>query len=122
MGHCKKTARKFQSNLDRIAWRTTTTVRIWTHFRAQVALSWKPGITSPPDDLDSMIERLFEAVEACDFTDSEGDDVIGEMAESILNRNVSVLATQSLAPTAYRAVCQLNENGGIFARGHVISK
>ena len=31
-----------------------------------------------------------------------------------------MLATQSLAPTAYRAVCQLNENGGIFARGHVI--
>ena len=89
-------------------------------FGAQVALSWKLGITSPPDDLDSMIERLFEAVEACDFTDSEGDGVIGEMAESILNRNVSVLATQSLAPTAYRAVCQLNENGGIFARGHVI--
>ena len=89
-------------------------------FGAQVALSWKLGITSPPDDLDSMIERLVEAVEACDFTDSEGDDVIGEMAESILNRNVSVLATQSLAPTAYRAVCQLNENGGIFARGHVI--
>ena len=89
-------------------------------FGAQVALSWKLGITSPPDDLDSMIERLFEAVEACDFTHSEGDDVIGEMAESILNRNVSVLATQSLAPTAYRAVCQLNENGGIFARGHVI--
>lgn len=89
-------------------------------FGAQVALSWKLGITSPPDDLDSMIERLVEAVEACDFTDSEGDDVIGEMAESILNREVSVLATQSLAPTAYRAVCQLNENGGIFARGHVI--
>ena len=89
-------------------------------FGAQVALSWKLGITSPPDDLDSMIERLVEAVEACDFTDSEGDDVIGEMAEAILNRNVSVLATQSLAPTAYRAVCQLNENGGIFARGHVI--
>ena len=89
-------------------------------FGTQVALSWKLGITSPPDDLDSMIERLVEAVEACDFTDSEGDDVIGEMAESILNRNVSVLATQSLAPTAYRAVCQLNENGGIFARGHVI--
>ena len=89
-------------------------------FGAQVALSWKLGITSPPDDLDSMIERLVEAVEACDFTDSEGDDVIVEMAESILNRNVSVLATQSLAPTAYRAVCQLNENGGIFARGHVI--
>ena len=89
-------------------------------FGAQVALSWKLGITSPPDDLDSMIERLVEAVEACDFTDSEGDDVIGEMAESILNRNVSVLASQSLAPTAYRAVCQLNENGGIFARGHVI--
>ena len=89
-------------------------------FGAQVALSWKLGITSPPDDLDSMIERLVEAVEACDFTDSEGDDVIGEMAESILNRNVSVLATQYLAPTAYRAVCQLNENGGIFARGHVI--
>ena len=89
-------------------------------FGAQVALSWKLGITSPPDDLDSMIGRLVEAVEACDFTDSEGDDVIGEMAESILNRNVSVLATQSLAPTAYRAVCQLNENGGIFARGHVI--
>ena len=89
-------------------------------FGAQVALSWKLGITSPPDDLDSMIERLVEAVEACDITDSEGDDVIGEMAESILNRNVSVLATQSLAPTAYRAVCQLNENGGIFARGHVI--
>lgn len=89
-------------------------------FGAQVALSWKLGITSPPDDLDSMIERLVEAVEACDFTDSEGDDVIGEMAESILNREISVLATQSLAPTAYRAVCQLNENGGIFARGHVI--
>ncbi|GIS44696.1 MAG: hypothetical protein Ct9H90mP16_17660 [Candidatus Poseidoniales archaeon] len=76
-------------------------------FGAQVALSWKLGITSSPDDLDSMIERLVEAVEACDFTDSEGDDVIGEMAESILNRNVSVLASQSLAPTAYRAVLSI---------------
>ena len=89
-------------------------------FGAQVAISWKLGITSPPDDLDSIIERLSEAVEACDFTDSEGENVISEIAESILNREVSVLSTQSLAPTAYRAVCQLNENGGIFARGHVI--
>jgi glucose/mannose-6-phosphate isomerase len=89
-------------------------------FGAQVALSWKLGITSPPDDLDSMIGRLSEAVEACDFTASEGDDVIAEIADSILTREVSVLSTQSLAPTAYRAVCQLNENSGIFARGHVI--
>ena len=89
-------------------------------FGAQVALSWRLGITSPPDDLDSIIKRLEEAVGACDFVDTEGDDVIGEMADSIRNREVSVLATQSLAPTAYRAVCQLNENGGVFARGHVI--
>ncbi len=89
-------------------------------FGSQVALSWKLGITSPPQDLDLMINRLFEAVGACDFTDDEGDDVVGEIAESILNREISVLATQSLAPTAYRAVCQLNENSGVFARGQTI--
>ena len=89
-------------------------------FGAQVALSWKLGITSPPDDLDAMVERLGEAVEACDFTVSEGDDVIGEIAQSIMMREISVLATQSLGPTAYRAVCQLNENSGVFARGHVV--
>ena len=68
------------------AWRTTTTVRIWTHFGPKFFL--ETGITSPPDDLDSMIERLFEAVEACDFTDSEGDDVIGEMAERFESQSV----------------------------------
>ncbi|MDE0708739.1 MAG: hypothetical protein OSB33_07315 [Candidatus Poseidoniales archaeon] len=89
-------------------------------FGAQVALAWRLGIMSAPDDIEAMLERLTEAVEACDFTHDGDDDVIAEIAESILNREVSVLATQSLAPTAYRAVCQLNENGGIFARSHVI--
>ncbi|MDG1525747.1 MAG: SIS domain-containing protein [Candidatus Thalassarchaeaceae archaeon] len=89
-------------------------------FGAQIALTWRLGIMSPPDDLDAMLERLKEAVDACDFTQDGDDDVIAEMAESILNREISILATQSLAPTAYRAVCQLNENGGVFARSHVI--
>jgi glucose/mannose-6-phosphate isomerase len=89
-------------------------------FGAQVALAWRLGIMSAPDDIEAMLKRLTEAVEACDFTHDDDDDVIAEMAESILNREVSVLATQSLAPTAYRAACQLNENGGIFARSHVI--
>ena len=89
-------------------------------FGAQIALTWRLGIMSPPDDLDAMLERLKEVVDACDFTQDGEDDVIAEMAESILNRQISILATQSLAPTAYRAVCQLNENGGVFARSHVI--
>jgi glucose/mannose-6-phosphate isomerase len=89
-------------------------------FGAQIALSWRLGIMTAPEDLDSMLTRLTEAVDACDFTHDDDEDVIVEMAQSILNREVSVLATQSLAPTAYRAACQLNENGGIFARQHVI--
>ena len=32
-------------------------------FGAQVPISWKLGITSPPDDLDSIIERLSEKVQ-----------------------------------------------------------
>ncbi|MEE2747920.1 MAG: SIS domain-containing protein [Candidatus Thermoplasmatota archaeon] len=89
-------------------------------FGAQVALTWRLGIMSAPDDLDSMLSRLTDAVDACDFIHDEDEDVIVEMAQSILDREISVLATQSLAPTAYRAVCQLNENGGVFARPHVI--
>ena len=89
-------------------------------FGAQIALTWRLGIMSPPEDLEPMLTRLTEAVDACDFTNDEDEDVIVEMAQSIVNREVSVLATQSLAPTAYRAVCQLNENGGVFARQHVI--
>jgi glucose/mannose-6-phosphate isomerase len=89
-------------------------------FGAQVALTWRLGIMSAPDDLEAMLQRLTETVDACDFTHDGDEDVIAEMAESILGREVSVLATQSLAPTAYRAVCQLNENGGVFARPHVI--
>ena len=89
-------------------------------FGAQVALAWRMGIMSAPDDLEAMLERLNEAVGACDFIPDEDDDVVVEMAQSILNREVSVLATQSLAPAAYRAACQLNENGGIFARPQII--
>ena len=57
------------------------------------------------------------------FRDGPGpdeDDVVVEMAKSILNREVSVLSTQSLGPAAYRAACQLNENGGVFARSQII--
>ena len=89
-------------------------------FGAQVALAWRMGIMSAPDDLEAMLGRLNDAVGACDFIPDEDEDVIVEMAQSILNREVSVLATQSLAPAAYRAACQLNENGGVFARPHVI--
>ena len=89
-------------------------------FGAQIALAWRMGIMSAPDDLDTMVERLNDAVGACDFIPDEDEDVIVEMAQSILNREVSVLATQSLAPAAYRAACQLNENGGIFARPQII--
>ena len=89
-------------------------------FGTQIALAWRLGIMSPPENLESMLERLSETVEACDFIDDESEDVLAEMAHSILNREVAVMATQSLAPTAYRASCQLNENGGIFARSHII--
>ena len=89
-------------------------------FGAQIALAWRLGIMSAPDDLEAMVGRLAESIEACDFTEESEDDVILEIAESILNRDISVVATQSLAPSAYRAVCQLNENGGVFARSHVI--
>ncbi len=89
-------------------------------FGAQVALAWRLGIMSPPENVDEMLSRLAEAVDACDFIDDEEEDVVVEMAQSILNREVSVLATQSLTPVAYRAACQLNENGGIFARSQII--
>ncbi len=89
-------------------------------FGSQLALAWRLGIMSAPDGLDAIVQRLAEAVDACDFTQDDEEDVIAEMAESICTREISVLATQSLAPTAYRAVCQLNENGGVFARPHVI--
>jgi len=89
-------------------------------FGAQVALSWRLGIMSPPENLGEMLSRLAESVDACDFIDDEEEDVVIEMAQSILNREVSVLATQSLAPVAYRAACQLNENGGVFARSQII--
>jgi len=88
-------------------------------FGTQIALAWRLGIISPPEDIGGMLERVSDAVEACDFT-LEGEDVIGEIAASLEGRQVSVIATQSLAPTAYRAACQLNENGGIFARPHVL--
>ena len=89
-------------------------------FGTQLALAWRLGIMSAPEDCNAMLERLAEAVDACDFIHDEDEDVVVEMAQSILNREVSVLATQSLAPAAYRAACQLNENGGIFARSQVI--
>ena len=89
-------------------------------FGSQVALAWRLGILSAPDNLDEMLARLSEAVDACDFIDDEEEDVVVEIAQSILDREVSVLATQSLAPAAYRAACQLNENGGVFARSQII--
>ena len=89
-------------------------------FGAQIALTWRLGIMSPPENIEEMIGRLQEAVDACDFVHEEEEDVIVEMAQSISEREISILATQSLAPTSYRAACQLNENGGVFARHHII--
>ena len=89
-------------------------------FGAQIALTWRLGIMSPPENIEDMIGRLKEAVDACDFVHEEDEDVIVEMAQSISEREISILATQSLAPTSYRAACQLNENGGVFARHHII--
>ncbi|MDP6906786.1 MAG: SIS domain-containing protein [Candidatus Thalassarchaeaceae archaeon] len=90
-------------------------------FGTQVALVWRLGILSPPENLGSILERLSDAVEACDFTidDAEGD-VITEIAASLLGKQISVVSTQSLGPVAYRTVCQLNENSGVFARPHII--
>ena len=88
-------------------------------FGAQIALAWKLGIMSPPGQREDILQRLNEAVSTWDFTQNGDEEIITEIAESIQSRAVSVLATQSLAPTAYRAACQLNENGGVFARSHV---
>jgi glucose/mannose-6-phosphate isomerase len=90
-------------------------------FGSQIALVWRLGIQSPPENLGVILEHLTDAVEACDFTleDEEGD-VITEMAQSFIGKQVSILAVQSLSPTSYRAACQFNENGGVFARSQVI--
>ncbi|MEC7703831.1 MAG: SIS domain-containing protein [Candidatus Thermoplasmatota archaeon] len=89
-------------------------------FGAQIALAWRLGIMSSPEKHEEIIHRLSEAVSTWDFTQNGDEELVTEIAQSIETREISVLATQSLAPTAYRAACQLNENGGVFARSHVV--
>jgi glucose/mannose-6-phosphate isomerase len=88
-------------------------------FGTQVALVWRLGILGPPEDADGILERLSDAVEACDFT-LEEEDIVAEIAISLLDHRISVITTQALAPVAYRAACQFNENAGVFARHHII--
>ncbi len=90
-------------------------------FGSQVALAWRLGIMSQPEDAESILEHLADAVEACDFTVEDSEDcVVTEMAESLAGSEVSVLAADSISPIAYRCACQLNENGGVFARPQVV--
>jgi glucose/mannose-6-phosphate isomerase len=90
-------------------------------FGTQVALAWRLGIMSPPENRGALLERIQDAVEACDFTvEDDEEGVISEISNSIMHKQLSVLATQSLSPTAYRAACQFNENSGVFARPHIV--
>jgi len=90
-------------------------------FGSQIALAWRLGIMSQPDDAGVILEHLADAVEACDFTFEEAEEcVVTEMAESLAESDVAIIAADSLWPVAYRCACQLNENGGVFARPQVI--
>ncbi len=85
-------------------------------FGRQLSVCWSLGIIEKPDDKETseMIERLRSS--STDFDISGGNGLVVSVAESMLNRQIGIIAPTILISVANRFANQLNENSEVFAR------
>ena len=85
-------------------------------FGRQLSVCWSLGIIEKPDDKETseMIERLRSS--STDFDISGGNGLVVSVAESMINRQIGIIAPTILISVANRFANQLNENSEVFAR------
>ncbi len=85
-------------------------------FGTQLAVCWSLGILEKPSDeeISNMIERLRKCF--VDFDISGGNGLVISLAQSILDKEIGIIAPSILMPAARRFANQLNENSEVFAR------
>ena len=85
-------------------------------FGSQISVCWSLGIIEKPnsEEISNMIERLRSS--SMDFDISGGNGLVLSVAESILNKEVGIIAPTIMMPAARRFANQLNENSEVFAR------
>jgi len=85
-------------------------------FGALLRKSISSGVV-PNEDLSGLIERLEETVEEFDFVNNSNSPSLA-LAQTLLDREVGIVAAAELECAGTRFVNQLNENGGVFARSN----
>tara|TARA_Y100000746_G_C15428403_1_gene417441 strand:- start:329 stop:1372 length:1044 start_codon:yes stop_codon:yes gene_type:complete len=85
-------------------------------FGSQLSVCWSLGIIEKPssEDISNMIERLRSS--SLDFDISGGNGLVLSVAESMLDKEIGIIAPNILMPAARRFSNQLNENSEVFAR------
>tara|TARA_B100000524_G_scaffold321040_1_gene201735 strand:- start:300 stop:1343 length:1044 start_codon:yes stop_codon:yes gene_type:complete len=85
-------------------------------FGTQLSVCWSLGIIEKPtiEDISEMIERLRSS--STDFDISGGNGLVVSVAESMINKQIGIIAPTILMPAACRFANQLNENSEVFAR------
>tara|TARA_B000000475_G_scaffold268141_1_gene260201 strand:+ start:313 stop:1356 length:1044 start_codon:yes stop_codon:yes gene_type:complete len=85
-------------------------------FGTQLSVCWSLGIIEKPssEDISNMIERLRSS--SMDFDISGGNGLVLSVAESMINKEIGIIAPTILMPAARRFSNQLNENSEVFAR------
>ena len=90
-------------------------------FGTQLSLAWNLGLFRKPSsgDLEAMLQRLQNHLEACDFTRHPQND-IAFLAAALVDRSIALIGVTELSSMVNRFVCQFNENSARFARATVM--
>ena len=85
-------------------------------FGRQLSICWALGIIEKPNGQETleMIERLRSS--STDFDISGGNGLVVSVADSMLNKQIGIIAPTILISAARRFSNQLNENSEVFAR------
>ena len=85
-------------------------------FGTQLAACWSLGLMQKPNpaDISKMLERLDRVSKESDLANASGSAAI--LSQSLLEKEIGIVAPNCLFPAAYRFTCQINENAAKFAR------
>ena len=84
-------------------------------FGTQLKACWELGILPRPrqGEISHILDRLSQASADSDLSTNSG--MAATLSQSLVGREIGIVAPTCLGPAAYRFSCQLNENSALFA-------
>ena len=84
-------------------------------FGTQLTACWELGILPRPrqEEISHILDRLSQASAYSDLSTNSG--MASTLSQSLVGKEIGIVAPTCLGPAAYRFSCQLNENSALFA-------